>query len=164
MSTVEVDIYASIVPGLGLGGLSIGMRLSDVDNLLRPELADVEGVDAVYLLENGALGATVDIRNENLYLLGAHKGYKGLLLEKIHIGMFVREAAQFIDGLYYDEVEEAVLFHSLGGVALLTEEDDPSPEEVFDLRIASILVFKGPLNNARHLGGIDLESRDQDCA
>jgi hypothetical protein len=158
----RIDEQAPVMPGIGLGGLVIGSRLSEIVHLLDSGIREPDGPnDLVYLFAGGAIGMSLDVTNDTVYMLGAHAGYRGALFEKVRVGSLVKDAFPFLPGLYYDEAEEAVVSSVLGGVALLPAGDDPLPADVPNLPISSILVFEGTLANARFKRGTELDRQSR---
>lgn len=91
-----IDLDADIVPGKGLGGLSIGTKALDVQDTLFSDVMTREFVSSVdlryHLGKEGEVEAGFDLRTGQITRLTARQGYRGRLLGKITVGMTWEDA------------------------------------------------------------------------
>lgn len=148
MGETVISLASPIIPNEGLGGLHLRERLADIQDLFlglglykKGECRLVAPFEARYLLGDGEIEVSVDIRNGKVFKLTAGQGYQGLLCGKVSVGMAVRDAMQREPSLRYDEAEEAILHDGCPGVLLDVPEVDPLPETVLGLTISAISVY-----------------------
>ena len=139
---------ADILPAYGLGGISLGKRITEYSDLL--ERYDVAGklsyeqisiYSTRYSFENTPIEIDVDTRIGVIYKVSALEGYYGSLLGQIKIGSPANEILSMGRGFYYDECDEAILSKEIPGVAIELNEDDPLPNEIKSLFVKYISVF-----------------------
>lgn len=150
MNEIELNIDAPIIPDHSLGGLRLRMSLLDFDlqEIIRRQTQfDSTASELVlpfevrYRLEEGIIQVGVDVRNGKIYRLSAHRGYRGLLMESIHVGMKMHDAFEALAGLYYDHVWECILHKDYPGLAIDVPKIDPQPEVLRELSISAINVY-----------------------
>lgn len=145
---MQVDIFAPIVPAVGLGGIALRQRLFDIQGTLvglgvskRGWCSMVGPFEARYYLGEGVVSFSVDVRNGKIFRVSAHPGYKGKLANGLWIGMPVQEAVELQPDIFYSEVDQTLLSSLHPGVAIDVDNIDPSPEEVLSMEIQAISVY-----------------------
>jgi hypothetical protein len=160
MTEVVTRLDAPIVPNVGLGGLVLRTKLSDIQDLVRGvglykagQAELIAPFEARYSLGIGEVEVCVDIRNGKVFKLIAGRGYQGSLLEKIAVGMKVQEAMTFVPELYYDEREEGIFLKGYPGVQVDVPEIDPLPKSVPEMQIKAICVFISEIDSPEGRAG-----------
>jgi len=84
MKYPEVDIEAPILPGVGLGGYRVGIRLAEIQEsvhglglTLQGSIRVVQYFEARYILGRGEVQIGVDIRVGKVFKVIAGPGYLG---------------------------------------------------------------------------------------
>lgn len=147
---MELDITANIVPDHSLGGLSLRLRLMDIQELIsgrgftkKGSFDLVSPFTALYRLgpANEEIGISVDVRNGKIFKLTAYQGYQGKLFGLIEVGMRIKDAIKLEPKLFYDEAEEHIRCEGVEGLAIDVPEIDPPPELVNEMIISAISVY-----------------------
>ncbi|MBO1348467.1 MAG: hypothetical protein EBE86_014235 [Hormoscilla sp. GUM202] len=148
MKLFKIALDAAIIPNQSLGGLHLGSKISQFQDLVvglgiwqAGSFELVSPFEARYRLGKGELEISVDVRNGKIFKLTACQGYQGKLFGKIAVGMGVAEAMKVEPRLHYDEAEELILCAGFPGVAIDVQEIDPQPALVPKMPIASISVY-----------------------
>lgn len=152
---------APIVPGQGLGGLGLRVRVGDLAPLLDRSYLETHGSRHWYELVDryearywfGPIGVGVDVHNGKVFKLIATEGYDGALLGSIRVGMNAGEAMVAEPRLYHDEAEGLLFVRDHPGVALELAIDDPLADEVAAYPIAAITVFAPEVWTPRGMRG-----------
>ncbi len=128
----DLQLGAEIVPNQGLGGLSLGLNIGELEDLLFGLGTWKEGsfklaspFEARYRLGRGEIEVAVDVRNGKVFKLTVYAGYQGKLFNEIIVGMTVRQAMQVEPRLFYDEAEESIFCEGVSGLSLDVPEVDP---------------------------------------
>jgi hypothetical protein len=144
----DMDVNAPIIPNQGLGGMSLRTKIIDIQDIFLGLGITEAGhfnlkfpFDARYYLGKGEIVVCVDVRNGKIFMLSACEGYKGVLWEKIFVGMKVKDALALEPRLYYDEAEELILCKDCPGLSIDISEIDPPVELVPELPITAINVY-----------------------
>lgn len=143
----NIQIDLPIIPDKSLGGFELRDHLIDIQNLvanlggtLPNHYKLIAPFEARYSVGDGVIQIGVDVRNGKISWLGAYTGYKGLLLDKISIGMKVKDIFQFIPDIYYDEPTETLLSKKYPGLGINVAELDPPQELIPEMDIISISI------------------------
>lgn len=160
MTEISIELNAPIVPNVGLGGLMLRTKLSDIQDLVKGiglykagQAELIAPFEARYSLGMGEIEVCVDIRNGKVFKLIAGRGYQGLLLEKVAVGVQVQKAMTLVPQLYYDEREEGILIRGYPGVQIDVPEIDPLPESVPEMQIKAICVFMSEIDSPEGRAG-----------
>ena len=125
----NLDLYAPIIPQVGLGGLKLSTHIKEYKELV----SSFSWLDIV-TLENKSISLfspfhigyelqdtlimTFDVLTGKLQRICAIQCYKGFLLNKLKIGMPMEQAMKLEPRLKYDELEEYFYIQDLHGVVI----------------------------------------------
>jgi hypothetical protein len=143
---VKLDKTAPIAPGVGLGGIELGIGLKSLEPLIisteSPDLTYrlVSRFEARFSFPRDSISICVDVRSGVIFKLIASVGYEGSFLQDIRPGISAATAFSLESRLFYFEPEAVILCRDVPGVCLDLEDDDPPPEIVPGLRILYISV------------------------
>jgi len=81
---MKLQSEAKIIPNIGLGGLKLRAKITDIQELLtglgvskKGSFRIISPFEVAYSFAEGEVEATVDIRNGKIFRLTAQKGYAG---------------------------------------------------------------------------------------
>lgn len=134
-----IDINSPIIPWVGLGGVKLYSHISQFYDLI--DKMDGKSSLLVKFFVRYEIKDSVDLwfnlMNGKLFKITASKGYKGLLFDKIHVGMHIDEVLRIEPSFEYDDFEE--VYVSPKGVFI---ETDP-----VELTVLWISVYVKELDN-----------------
>jgi hypothetical protein len=154
----RIDPAAPIVPGVGLGGLRLGVHIQDYWHLLmrtdRGDTPDPSGrwerkpwqylhlFEATY--EIPPIAISIDVRDGIVFRLSALFGYTGMF-DGLGLGMRVGELLERPTASWYEGYGQgAVVLEDVPGLFFLQTETDPEEAVRPYLRISEIaLVLEG---------------------
>lgn len=119
-----IDLNADILPGIGLGGITVGedFYALDIDSsIIRPTRNDW-----LYLVEN-SIGILIGER-DNIIQLSALAGYRGLLNGKYYVGGKIKDVID--DGWVFNEELDGFLSDACKGVIIRQDLEDATAAEV----------------------------------
>jgi hypothetical protein len=154
LDQTNIDTLAPILPGEGLGGLRLRTSLKDMYDLVKEIAYSNRGtfsLESPFLARyeiNDIIVAVFLTTNGKLVKIGALRDYKGLLFEKIIVGMPIADIMHLEPRVYYDSLEEQLFIKGVPGVTLETENPSVSPEEDPNQRIVAITVYIPELSDA----------------
>lgn len=144
----KLQIDAPIIPNESLGGFALRTPLIDIQNQIEILGGTMIGnynlatpFGACYLVGDKLMEIGVDVRNGKIYNITACSGYRGRLLDKIIIGMKVKEVSALIPSIYYDESRDILQSNEYPGLAMNVGETDPPLHLLPDMKITSISVY-----------------------
>lgn len=139
-----LDLYAPIVPGDSLGGLSLDMSESTFLSLLKHELVPYEGFlgERRYVLENGSVVVGVNSKTKKVFRLSAMHGYMGSLYTDLVIGRPISPYFLENSEWYYSEEYGGFLNSNAHGVMVCPDLEDATKEEALQCCIGEISVFQ----------------------
>ena len=147
-----MNVNEKIIPGKGLGGFSIGHKISDHSKLLekhnilgRLRFAQVGIYSTQYLISDSPIEIYVDTRTGLIYKISAVNGYKGKFDNSVGIGTSAKNVLGLGKHFYYSELDEVILSSQIDGIAFELNENDPLPEEIDELNVEAITVFNPDL-------------------
>lgn len=128
----DLDLYAPIIPQIGLGGLVLSTHIKKYKELVESfSWLDTKTLEdkSVSLFSSFHIGYELqdvlimifDVLTGELQRICAKKGYQGLLLNRIKTGMLIEEAIKLEPRLKYDEDEEHFYIEGLQGVTVETD-------------------------------------------
>lgn len=147
---MDLDIEAPIIPDVGLGGILLRDRIINAQDLVSDRWGGsarltgfelVSPFEAMYTFLRGAVTVHVDVRNGKIFMISAGSGYRGLLFDRIHVGMKLRDAMMAEPRLYYDEGDGSIFCREIPGLSVDPSQDDPLPSSIPGLEIRSINVY-----------------------
>ncbi len=143
-----MQIDEPIIPNQSLGGFELRTRLIDIQNQIAVLGGTMIGnynlatpFGACYLVGDKLMEIGVDVRNGKIYNITAHLGYRGRLLDKISIGMKVKEVSDLLLSIYYDDRTDTLQSNEYPGLAMNVGETDPPLHLLPDMKITSISVY-----------------------
>lgn len=103
-----IDNSSPITPWVGLGGLKLYSHISQFYELI-DKLDEKSSLLVKFFVRyeiKGSVDLWFNLINGKLFKITASKGYKGLLFDKIHIGMHIDDVLQIEPSFEYDDFEE----------------------------------------------------------
>lgn len=138
------NLEAAIIPGVGLGGLQIGVKVKDDAKLvdaLSEQSPEQRRPHKDRWLTTPKEEMIVLLNSESrINALYACKGYKGFLFGTISVEMTYGQALELRPTLVYDECESCFRDSLVKGVMLKEEDYDFSLEEILNRPISYIIV------------------------
>jgi hypothetical protein len=132
------NLNKPIVPGKSMGGFNLREHIVRYIDIIeefglisdeinrrncRPEYWRMGGpLCIIYEIEN-TLQLTFNVCNGKLMRILGMWNYKGLLFEKIGIGMSIEEAMKLEPRIYYDDDEEEYYIEGVKGIVISTTRD-----------------------------------------
>lgn len=103
------DIYAPIIPYVGMGGFLLNMSKEEAEAVLGRPLGEGEpmhdGAWRRYEIDE-TMGLYFSVTQDRLKVIGTRKGYMGLLMGKISTSTDEADLMKLDPTLVYDEFEE----------------------------------------------------------
>lgn len=116
-----IDNSSLIIPWVGLGGLKLYSHISQFYELI-DKMDEKSSLLVKFFVRyeiKGSVDLWFNLINGKLFKITASKGYKGLLFDKIHIGMHIDEVLQIEPSFEYDDFEE--VYFSPKGIYIETD-------------------------------------------
>lgn len=119
-----IDINAPIIPYEGMGGIKLYSTIKDLKEILSSDSVKATVINNLWIRYEIAdyLYLFFSLLNGKLFKITTLRGYRGLLWDKINVGMKAEEFIKIEPSFRYDDFEE--IYESDKGIFIETDAEE----------------------------------------
>ena len=133
-----IDIYASILPGISLGGIKLGDNIANFYGNLR---LTSKNHGMCFYETNMGVSLSAECASGLILTISAGVGYKGLLYDKYKVGMLLDPLLDSGKWKFDDVFWDGVMLPISGDKVFVASLEDPDITELRGSKIEEITIF-----------------------